>query len=98
MRTKTIIIHIAMLFLVGCKKDPFSAKIVRDCTGTYLRDNGKDYKICNVEKVNGIDDEQRISATYRKIETCQPLITDSVVCEMYHPHEGWVEVLELIDD
>jgi len=68
--------------------------VVKDCTGSYLRFNNKDYHICNYEIVDEFDDETEVKASFNKIETC-PNIYDLVVCEMYHKNEGLINVTKI---
>mgnify|MGYP003575855342 CR=1 FL=1 len=77
----------------SCKKqDQQSATIVRDCTGTYLRYQGKDYQVCNLEKLSSYADGAVVSANFRKIDRCTGSANDAIVCYMFHPNEGWIEV------
>jgi hypothetical protein len=56
--------------------------------------NKKDYRVCNFEKLNSFKDMASITATFRKIENC-PSADSSIVCDMFHQYEGWVEVVEV---
>lgn len=80
------------LFAISCsmQKPGAEMQVIRDCTGTYLRMNKKDYHVCNVEKLAAFADGQTIRASFKKISECskQP----EIVCMMFHENEGWVEV------
>lgn len=77
----------------GCKKERNqSVTVERDCTGTYLRLNGKDYQVCNLDKVAPFSDGATVTATFRKIKKCNGLAEDAIVCYMLHTNEGWIEV------
>jgi len=80
---------ITLLTLIACKKvKNETMTVVRDCSGTYLHFNGKDYNVCNLEKVSSFSDGASVIATFRKIKNC----TSGVVCLIYHENEGWIHV------
>lgn len=65
--------------------------VVRDCTGTYLRSEGKDYHVCNLEKAAAFSDGSKVTVSFQKTEKCSA--ADSlIVCMMYHENEGWIKV------
>jgi hypothetical protein len=88
MKTIAVILLSALLF-GSCEKNCKSMLVVRDCTGTYLRDDGKDYHVCNVGKLSKFSDGETVDATYHVISSCN---SDEVVCMMLHPNQGWIEV------
>lgn len=62
------VIFFTITTLSGCKKESnINVTVVRDCTGTYLRWDGKDYQVCNLEKVSSFSDGRDAIATFRKI-------------------------------
>lgn len=75
---------------VECKKFKY-VTVVKDCTGVYLRDQQKDYLVCNYEVLNAYSNGTSVRATYQHIGSC-PKLDTVVVCEMLHPSEGLVEV------
>ena len=80
------------LFLTGCiKKECKSMLVVRDCTGTYLRLDGKDYQVCNIGKLSDLSSGTTVNATFHKINSC-PEQDEAVVCMMLHENEGWIIV------
>lgn len=93
---KKIICFTTSVFLVtlfACKKETNkSVTVVRDCTGTYLRFEGKDYHVCNPEKVSSYTEGTTVEATFKKIKECNGLAKDGAVCYMVHENEGWVDV------
>ena len=66
--------------------------VIRDCTGTYLRLDGKDYHVCNLEKVSSYPNGTNVVVTFKKIKDCTGLANDAIVCQMLHANEGWIEV------
>lgn len=80
----------------SCKKENAHAvTLIRDCTGTYLRWNEKDYQVCNLEKVSAFPDGSILSATFKRIPTCNGSAANAIVCQMLHANEGWIEVIEI---
>jgi hypothetical protein len=83
----------AMLTIFGCKKESYkTATVIMDCTGTYLRMEGKDYKVCNLEKVSSLPSGTTVVATFKKITECKGSGNFSVTCLMYHEYDSWIEV------
>ena len=50
--------------------------VIKDCTGSYLRFNEKDYHICNADIVLDIENGTEVKASFEKIKSCSLL--DSV--------------------
>lgn len=73
-------------------KGSLSGIIVRDCTGTYIQSEGKDYRICNFKKIQDRKPGSKISVTYEKPESC-PEFNGIAVCMMYHEHSGLIRIL-----
>lgn len=96
MKKSNLIFLILFLFttmFTSCKKEGNqTVTVVRDCTGTYLRWDGKDYQVCNLEKVYPFSDGATVTATFKKLKVCDGSAIDAVVCEMLHFNEGWIEV------
>lgn len=77
----------------GCKKDNyFAATVVRDCTGTYLRWQDKDYHVCNTEKTEPFENGARVKTLFNSIKECNSPVIGQPVCDMYHQNEGWIEI------
>lgn len=58
----------------------------------YLRFEGKDYHVCNTEKLAGLADGASVTATFHRINGCQGTAKDAIVCMMLYPNEGWIQV------
>lgn len=73
-----------------------SVTLLRDCTGTYIRWQGKDYRVCNIKKVASFPDGSAMTATFKSIdyEECNGAAKDEIVCTMLHISEGWVEIIK----
>ena len=84
---------IFLLIIFSCKKERNqTVVIVRDCTGTYLRWEGKDYQVCNLEKVSSFSGGKKVTATFKRVKECSTSTKDPVFCYMLHTNEGWIEV------
>jgi hypothetical protein len=96
MKKRTLIfltLVVLITILLSCqKKRNRTVTVERDCTGTYLRLDGKDYRVCNLEKVSSFSDGAFVTATFKKIKECNGSAKDSIVCEMLHINEGWINV------
>jgi hypothetical protein len=94
--TLMLIFGITSMFIFGCSKPQENEmKVVRDCTGTYLQVNNKDYRVCNLEKVENFADGVSVKASYRSLTECNGSANGQIICMMYHQHEGWIEVLTI---
>ena len=91
---KTILLVFILSTAFSCSKvNNKNMTVIKDCTGSYLRFNDKDYHICNIETVEYYEDGDEVKASFKKIDAC---ITDTLVhCEMLHNNEGWVEVTKI---
>jgi hypothetical protein len=88
----SILLSLAAIF-PSCKKEiNQTVTVEHDCTGTYLRFDGKDYHVCNLEKVASFSDGATARAKFKKIRECNGSARDAIVCAMLHPNEGWIEV------
>lgn len=77
----------------SCKKqDLEKMTVVKDCTGTYLKYEGKDYHVCNLQKLESYADGDLVNANFIQIKECNGSANDEIVCYMLHPNEGWIEV------
>lgn len=77
----------------NCNKygNGYDATLVRDCTGTYLRVDGKDFHVCNVALTDGISDGTKVKTVFYTQNNCPPQ-DSTIICAMYHQNEGWIEV------
>jgi hypothetical protein len=85
-----------MLILTACKKEcDQTATVVRDFTGTYLRLKGKDYQVCNHEKISSFPIGATVTATFRKLTHCND--SDKVIssCFLFHENEGWIVITKI---
>lgn len=66
--------------------------ILRDCTGTYLRYNSKDYQVCNKDKLEAYPDGEKLNVSFKMIDQCKNSSAEEIVCFMFHENQGWIEV------
>jgi hypothetical protein len=87
---------LAMITLFSCAKGTYEQMtIVRDCSGTYLRQDGKDYHVCNAEKVSEYSNGKTLTVTCKQLAGCNNPAADQVTCKLFHYNEGWVEVVKV---
>lgn len=89
----TMLIVILITTLSGCKKDTTGMTVVKDCTGTYLRRDSKDYQVCNTEKTEAFANGATVEAAFEKTGSC-PADT-GVSCMMLHESAGWIKVTKI---
>ena len=82
-------------FLACSKVNNREMIVVKDCTGSYLRFNENDYKICNIETVTDLEDGTIVTASFREIDACTNLAASGSLCELYHKNKGWVNVAKI---
>lgn len=95
MRTKITILLVAILttFISCSKVNDKNMIVIKDCTGSYLRFEGNDYHICNIEMVENYDSWTEVEASFKKIDECSE--GDVVVCDMFHQNEGLIRVTKI---
>ncbi len=89
---KLLFVAFILSMITACTKEYKNAKVVRDCTGTYLQISSKDYHVCNIEKTNSYKDDETVKATFSSVGECKGSAANQAVCLMYHENEGWIEV------
>lgn len=86
---KLLTLFFFIFFLLSCTKED-DMIVIKDCTGTYLRKNDKDFKVCNEELLDKYEDEQVITVSYKRAdEECEK---EGFVCELYHKFEHYIEI------
>ena len=101
MKNNILTLTIGMLLTVcslalSCKKEKNTeAIIITDCTGSYLRIDSKDYKICNLEKIANFTNGQKVNVIYKKLDNCNDSGNFVTICFLYHQYEAWVEILNV---
>jgi len=68
------------------------AEFIKDCTGSYLRIDGNDYKICNFENTSAYENNDVIYASIRKVKDCSNFSPDILTCKMFHAFVATIEV------
>jgi hypothetical protein len=87
--TKKILFGIFALFLfASCTKEVNSGKINRDCTGTYLELDNKDYLICNPSMTDSYSDGSEVLVQFDFKSEGKSFGT----CYMHHENYGFVEI------
>lgn len=81
---------------ISCKKEKnIDATIIIDCTGTYLRFNSKDYKVCNLEKIENFTHGQTVEVSFKKMDECDGSSNFSTTCFLNHPFKAWTQVIKI---
>jgi hypothetical protein len=98
MKRILIILAVGLFFFASCKKKYTSTTtVIRDCTGTYLRIDGKDNPVCNSRVLKNFADGETVNATYKKVGDGKCADRNNPVCLMIHPYEvgEWIEVTKI---
>ena len=68
----TTLTTILLTTLISCSKvNNKNMTVIKDCTGSYLRFNGKDYHICNIEMVESFANGVEVEGSFEKIDDCE---------------------------
>lgn len=84
-----IVLFFILALIASCKKNGVDATLFRNCTGTYLKIEGKEYRVCNHDKLGKYTDGVTIKVNYKHIKECN---SNQVVCMMDYAHEGHIKV------
>ena len=91
--TLYILTLLITLTFFSCKKDlTKNATVIKDCTGTYMRLNGKDYKVCNIEKVSSFQIGITVLVSFKKLKDCEGSGNIVSTCYLLHQFESWIEI------
>lgn len=71
---------------------------VRDCTGSYIRIDSNDYKICNYQDVKNFESGDVLKVSYDSIGACKNLNPEQLTCKMAHifVHQVQIKKSELL--
>lgn len=65
--------------------------VVKDCSGTYLRNDGKDYHVCNAALLDSFPSGTKILVDYERVNECKDT-SQKAICMLYHVNAGWIIV------
>lgn len=84
---------LAIPLVISCSvaKKSSNATVIRDCTGTYLRMDSKDYLVCNATVLKDVKTGSAVNAVFSKTDKC-PELEGVMVCMMYHKNEGTIRI------
>lgn len=93
MKNNILFIILASALFSCSKTIEKNAVVIKDCTGSYIRQDSVDYFICNDDMVAAIENGTEVSVTFKTVENCdQP---DDAICLMLHLSEGNIEITKL---
>ena len=85
-------VFVAWLSLSGCTDSQTqTAIVIKNCTGSYLRFEDNDFKICNPEIIESYQRGEGITVKIRYNDQC----SYDFECYLHFPFEGSVEILEI---
>jgi hypothetical protein len=96
MKSLSLVIATLLFFvIISCNKATKNARIYKDCSGSYIRFEGNDYRVCNLESVAGFENGKEVYVTFKKIKKCNGSANDAEVCAILHDNAGWVEIKKI---
>lgn len=94
MKRLLLIISLPAIAALSCNKvQERQMTVIRDCTGTYLRLDQKDYKVCNTAETNIFPTGTLVKASFKSIGDCSQ--APEFDCELYHPSDGWIKIVHI---
>lgn len=87
-----VLIHCSLLLFSCEKSGENKATIIRNCTGVYLRIDGKEYKVCNQNKLTNYIHGISVTATYRYVKECKE---STAACLILYPNDGLIKVIKI---
>lgn len=89
-------VAIAAIMVSACNKSKGpNATVIRECAGVFLKIDGKDYNVCNSDKLKRYPAGARIHVGYNHISECANPDYDAPLCLVGYPSEGWIEITEV---
>jgi len=86
-----------LILLSSCSKEFVSMEVVRDCSGTYLKNkSGAESYVCNKDKINQFSTGDMIDVKVEIVEECYGILEEPT-CLLYHPFENRIEVKAIKD-
>lgn len=87
---KYMLFGLLLIILISCKTTTgVVGEVVIDCTGSYVRIDNKDYRVCNKEVLEGYKQEDKVLVRMKRIDNCS---SGEIVCMMYLAYEYQVKV------
>ena len=74
---------------VGFRK----AKIIRNCTGTYLQIAGNNYLVCNADILNEWKENKKVKVQTRILTTCPA--PEGEICALYFEYKEIVQITRI---
>lgn len=95
-----VFIMFSLVSVTSCKKNDGNCnnaaysgpmQVIKDCTGTYLRYQQKDYMVCNSAILSAYGSGSWVIAGFNLTTYCPTM--PIVICNMYHAYEGVANVI-----
>lgn len=85
-------LFLAFSIMYSCSSlSSVEARVVRDCSGTYIRVGEKDYQVCNRNLLNSYHDGDSVRIRFSPVESC-PELDSVMICLMFHQNEGFIQI------
>lgn len=92
-----LLLSTSLFMLSSCSKDfiQVNATVEKNCTGSYLKIDGKFFYVCNADKIAAYTNGQDISISYEVLEGCKSKGEPS--CDLNFSYESIIEIKEIIN-
>ena len=88
------ILTIVIFTFISCSKDDYKeGKIIKNCTGSYLNIDDKEYLICNSEVVVDFNNDTEVLVDFTLIDNCNN--NQGTICMMVYNYNGTISVNEI---
>jgi hypothetical protein len=89
----TFFVPTVTFFLTTCSKDSDlqTAIVKKDCTGTYLVVDGKNYDLCKINQVANFPDGATVKVKFKMTE-CNFSCNNYAICMMVRPSQGCIDI------
>jgi hypothetical protein len=78
----------------GTETEVQKAEFIKDCTGSYIRFENTDFKVCNYEELVNYKTGDVIRIEFKKLKECSTISPDELTCKMAHAFEAYIEVIK----
>ncbi len=85
---------ISLAILSSCERvSGVKGEIVKNCTGSYLKIEDTNLRICNSKLVADLPDGSLVKASYKEPKICKA--DEEIVCMMYYEYDADIEITKV---
>jgi hypothetical protein len=80
------------LTLLSCNKINQDAIVAKNCSGTTISVNDKNYRVCNEEILEDYMDGESVEISFSILKNGCPEFENGVVCDLFLEYKQWIEI------